>query len=306
MKSQIDLIDIHKKKQTNNLKKARNRYIATVYDDLIHKKSIKEIHADIQRIMISDNHEGLNSSMMGNYAFTLAKRMKRKTDRFEEILLPELLFKLFQKNKVYTETNSLAYNTAQKEEEKRKKKVIDGEQERAKKEGKVFYLCSEHRDCAIDHVDYQGKIYVDERWETIIKDDVLKGKIAEYVIMNNIQTFQWVIGAPVYMITRPNCRHFFKLLDNDEVLKAKSLKSLIKRNKMYYRTGRKETQTLRHSTKPEWYTKENVENIIRQYKDRLEYHKALYERKNIPLIKRAIEKDRLLIAKWTAYLQKLN
>ena len=309
MKSQIDLIDIQKKKQSNNLKKARNRYIATVYDDLIKRKSLKQIHEDIQKIIKSDNNEGLNSSMMGEYALNLAKKNKHRIDKsfsldIEPIIIADWLFKNFQKIKVFTQTNSLAYDMAQKREEERKKEVIDDIEKRAVDEKKVFYLCSEHKDYALDHINFQGKIYVDERWQSIIKDDVLKGEIATYVIMNNIQTFQWVIGRPVWMTTRPNCRHFFKLLTNEEVLKSKNVKRLIKKNKMYFSYGRGETQTIRHSTNKAWYTRENVLNIIRLYKERLEYHKALYDVKKIPLIKRAIEKDRLLINKWTTYLQK--
>ena len=245
---------------------------------------------------------------MGDYAYNVARRLKRKYDGkdFEDIILAELIFKNLQKLKVFTETNSLAYDTAQKREDKAKTDVIDDIEKRALNEKKVFYLCSSHKDCALDHIDYQGKIYVDERWQSIIQDDVIKGMIADYVIMNNIQTFQWVIGRPVWMTTRPNCRHYFKLMDNNEILKTKNVKRLLKRNKMYHSLGNGETQSIKHSTQKAWYTRENVENIIRLYKERLEYHKALYEVKKIPLIKRAIEKDRLLINKWTAYLQKLN
>ena len=309
MKSQMDLIYHQKKKQSNSLKKARNKYIATVYDDLIKRKNLKQIHADIQKIIVSDNNEGLNSSMMGEYAYNVARRVKRKIDTYpmgyEAILLAEIIFKRFQKEKVFTETNTLAYDTSQKREEERKTQVIEDIEKQAFDEKKVFYLCSEHKDCALDHIDYQGKIYVDDRWQSIIQDDVLKGMIANYVIMNNIQTFQWVIGRPVWMTTRPNCRHFFKLLNNSDVLKAKNTKKLLKKNKMYFAVGRGETQSINHSTKKSWYTKENVENIIRLYRERLEFHKSLYEVQKVPLIKRAIEKDRLLINKWTTYLQKI-
>lgn len=311
MKSQIDLIDTKKKKQTNNLKKVRNQYVATVYYGIIHRKTMKQIHEDIKKITISNNNEGITyTRTMEDYALKLLKHNKRKADitfamDVEPFIIAEWLFKRFQQEKVFTTTNTLAYEYAQKQEEKAKEEVIKDIEERAYNEKKVFYLCSKHNDCALDHIDYQGKIYVDERWESIIKDDALKGEIANYVIMNNIQTFQWVIGRPVWMTTRPNCRHFFKLLDNKEVLKSKNINRLLKKNKMYYATGRRETQTIRHSTKKEWYTKENVENIIRVYKERLEYHKALYEMdKKNTLIRRAIEKDRLLIRKWTDYLQK--
>lgn len=57
--------------------------------------------------------------------------------------------------------------------------------------GKLF-RCSSHPDCAPDHADYQGKVYVLDKY---------KGEYPGY------QTVEWVTGAPVYLTTRPNCRH---------------------------------------------------------------------------------------------------
>lgn len=92
----------------------------------------------------------------------------------------------------------------------------------------VFYLCSWHINPAEDHKDWQGRIYVDRFWRNILQGDVARLKAVEAYIRNrNIKTVQWVTGAPVYMITRPYCRHFFTGLDTDEVLGA-SLKKIKK------------------------------------------------------------------------------
>ena len=74
--------------------------------------------------------------------------------------------------------------------------------------GIIFYLASEHADCADDHASYQGKLYVNEKWETIISDKDLKERVKSFIQKNNIQTLQWVKGKPVWFTTRPNCRHF--------------------------------------------------------------------------------------------------
>lgn len=83
----------------------------------------------------------------------------------------------------------------------------------------VFYLCSIHSNPAEDHKDYQGKIYVDRYWKTTLKDDpaVLK-KVAAFIKNKSIITVQDICKAPVYMITRPYCMHYFIELDTNEVL----------------------------------------------------------------------------------------
>ena len=43
---------------------------------------------------------------------------------------------------------------------------------------KIFYICSRHNDCAEDHKDYQGKVYIDANWREAVKDDkeILKNR----------------------------------------------------------------------------------------------------------------------------------
>ena len=81
----------------------------------------------------------------------------------------------------------------------------------------IFYLCSSHKDCAADHLEWQGKIYVSEDWEARCMD-YDREKIAAYIKNHDVKTIEWVLGAPVYMTTRPNCRHYFKNISVDEVL----------------------------------------------------------------------------------------
>lgn len=85
----------------------------------------------------------------------------------------------------------------------------------------VFYLCSSHIKPAEDHADWQGRIYVDRFWRATLKDDESTAQaVAAYIRNHDIRTVQWVCGAPVYMITRPYCRHYMIELDTDEVLGA--------------------------------------------------------------------------------------
>lgn len=87
--------------------------------------------------------------------------------------------------------------------------------------GVVFYIAAYFGDCAKDHADYQGKIYVDKDWESIAPKDRIED-IKNYIDSKNIKTIQEVMDAPVYFTTRPNCRHYFQYIDIDSVLGAKN------------------------------------------------------------------------------------
>lgn len=96
--------------------------------------------------------------------------------------------------------------------------------------GQVFLLCSEHSNPAEDHRDYQGKVYVDRMWKSTLADDKeTSRKVAAYIRNHDIITVQEVCGAPVYMTTRPHCKHFFVPVTIDEVL-GSSVKGLLSRH----------------------------------------------------------------------------
>lgn len=87
--------------------------------------------------------------------------------------------------------------------------------------GVIFYITSFYGDCAPDHADYQGKIYVDEKWESLAPQDRLE-EIRNYINANKILTVQEVTQNPPFLTTRPNCRHYFQYIDIDSVLGAKT------------------------------------------------------------------------------------
>ena len=86
----------------------------------------------------------------------------------------------------------------------------------------VFYVCSEHGNAAKDHKEYQGKVYVDRFWrDAYIKSnqpEYLIKAIERYIARYDIKTVQWVMGPPVYMVTRPYCKHYFTPLNTFDVL----------------------------------------------------------------------------------------
>ena len=299
---------------TSQLKKLRNKYIASIYDGLIKKKNLIEIHKGIKNISKIANQEGISyTKNMEKFVLNLASKTKKKLDKNissldleggVELAIANWVYGFFDKQEVFSKTNSISYDVATHYESERKDELLKLEVNRNRhyENPRVFYLASSHNDCAKDHADYQGNIYLDEKWKDLVKDLDLKIKILQYVNANNVKTFQWVIGKPVWFITRPNCRHYMKSLTTEDVL-GHSVDVLTKNHKLHTKVGKELTRTIKHPTKKEWYKKENIEDIIKKYKERLEFHQALWEIEKSQLLKRAIEKDKLLIQKWEKMLQ---
>lgn len=80
-----------------------------------------------------------------------------------------------------------------------------------------------------DHKEYEGKIYIDANWKSYILDENTRNKIKAYNKNHRIKSVQEIVGAPVYLFTRPNCRHRFKSVPIRTVLNN----SVKKLNKMY-------------------------------------------------------------------------
>ena len=292
----------------------RNSYVASIYDGLIKRKTIAEIHQDLKDLTINAKKKGItHTENLEKYALKLARTTKKQLNGMLPYLekqgsdIDNLIcvwaFDLFTRKKVFSNTNTISYDTGKTYESENKDLILKlGIQNNRKLENpRIFYLASAHNDCANDHKDYQGKIYIDEKWQDLIKDEELKQEIQKYVNIHNVKTFQWVIGKPVWFITRPNCRHYVKSMKTDDVL-GKSVETLIRNHKMHTKIGKELTKTLKHPLNKQWYREENITDIIVKYQERLEFHKAMWNVKKSQPVKRAIEKDKLLIEKWKKLL----
>ncbi|WP_281512168.1 hypothetical protein [Mammaliicoccus vitulinus] len=91
---------------------------------------------------------------------------------------------------------------------------------------RIFFLCSVHAKPAEDHKDYQGKIYVDRFWRMKLDTDEERYAVGSYIKNKNIQTVQEIMGKPVWLTTRPYCKHYFIPLKTEDVL-GNSVKKLI-------------------------------------------------------------------------------
>lgn len=170
-----------------------------------------------------------------------------------------------------------------------------------------FWIVSWHGDCAEDHEAWQGRLYFDSAWKSFVPQGE-RESVEAVIRSRGMKSIQWAMGRPVWMITRPNCRHYAEPVSADEAMK-KTDSEILESHRMIHEIGpRGVRQTIRHSTRREWYTRENVESIIRQYEERLRALLAMAEQaKGLPLtmqeIARDISKTRMLIAKWKRFLK---
>jgi len=194
-------------------------------------------------------------------------------------VLAAAIVSMYSKKAVNYETNILVNHEVRKYEDKRKIEILEDAFEENRKNGRIFYVASKHADSAEDHKDWQGKIYVDRYWHNYDTD----GKLGKYIRENNIRTVQWVTGKPVWFITRPNCRHYFTNYSIDEVLNGK------------YKIPNRKIGDRRLQTP------QDVN--LHYYEDRLRLLMTMYSKYKTPLLKKQIDKTRLLIAKWKKLVQ---
>lgn len=98
---------------------------------------------------------------------------------------------------------------------------------------KIFFLCSKHNSPADDHKAYQGKIYVDRFWRQKVQGEDYYA-VLSYIRNHDIKTVQEIMGPPVYLTTRPYCKHFFVPVHVRTVL-GTSLNRLNKKLEMKHR-----------------------------------------------------------------------
>lgn len=87
---------------------------------------------------------------------------------------------------------------------------------------RVFYLCSYHNDPGKDHAEWQGRLYVDRFWKSVMSEARSTDRdmygVRSYIKNHQILTVQEVVLRKPYLITRPYCRHKMIPLSTDEVL----------------------------------------------------------------------------------------
>ena len=123
-----------------------------------------------------------------------------------------------------------AFNRAYRKAWKRTAKTYIGSQMKLRREQEdpvVLYLVSTHQKPQPAHEPLQGTVLVDRYWREATGGE--DWRVETYVKANKTKTVQWAMGAPHYLITRPNCRHYLIPIKTEEAIRS-TLKELNKRH----------------------------------------------------------------------------
>ena len=207
-----------------------------------------------------------------NLARFLAKKLKQDTQETDGIILATLLMKRFEKLRVYQRFISLVNQEVRNKEASVKEKIIRQLTSYGIENREHFALVSKHLDSAIDHIDFQGKLY-------LLTNDLQESELLLASKLGIKKTLASVMHDKPYLITRPNCRHYFITLSESDI-GSKSVDTLLKENKMITKVGSRVIKNLRNNTSI-----------------KLNYYKELYKVRKIPYLAKRIRKLKELVEK---------
>ena len=207
-----------------------------------------------------------------NLARFLAKKLKQDTQETDGIILATLLMKRFEKLRVYQRFISLVNQEVRNKEASVKERVIRQLTSNGIENREHFALVSKHLDSAIDHIDFQGKLY-------LLTNDLQESELLLANKLGITRTLASVMHDKPYLITRPNCRHYFITLSESDI-GSKSVDTLLKENKMITKVGSRVIKNLRNNTSI-----------------KLNYYKELYKVRKIPYLAKRIKKLKELVEK---------
>lgn len=199
---------------------------------LLTKGTIGDANAKVRAVLRSRKCDWMDARSAGDVAFSALDAIracmpfvKDKSEKGRARLLRRIV--------AQTETVMKAFNRAYRALWKATKtEMVRGglASNRDRAEPIIFYLVSAHQKPQPAHKDLQGKILVDRFWRSALEKAGtvdLVPEVARYIKRNGIGTVQWAVGAPHYLLVRPNCAHVLIPVRTSEVL-GSSLKDLNK------------------------------------------------------------------------------
>ena len=234
-----------------------------------------QINALLRQLEKDFKKYGINTPICKNclnLARFLALKLKQDTKETDGIILATLLMKRFEKLRVYQRFISLVNQEVRNKEASVKERIIRQLTSYGIENREHFALVSKHLDSAIDHIDFQGKLY-------LLTNDLQE---SELLLANKLginKTLSSVMHDKPYLITRPNCRHYFITLSESDI-GSKSVDTLLKENKMLTKVGSRVIKNLRNNTSI-----------------KLNYYKELYKVRKIPYLAKRIKKLKELVEK---------
>lgn len=234
-----------------------------------------QINALLRRLENDFKKYGINTPICKNclnLARFLASKLKKETQETDGIILATLLMKRFEKLRVYQRFISLVNQEVRNKEASVKERIIRQLTSYGIENREHFALVSKHLDSAIDHLNYQGKLY-------LLTNDLQE---SELLLANRLginKTLASVMHDKPYLITRPNCRHYFITLSESDI-GSKSVDTLLKENNMITKVGSRVIKNLRNNTSI-----------------KLNYYKELYKVRRVPYLASRIKKLKELVEK---------
>ena len=230
--------------------------------------STLQINALLRQLEKDFKKYGINTPIYKNclnLAHLLANKLKQDTQA-------TLLMKRFEKLKVYERFIKLVNQEVRNKEASVKERIIKQFTSYGIENREHFALVSKHLDSAIDHEDYQGKLY-------LLTNDLQESELLLARRLGIDKTLASVMHDKPYLITRPNCRHYFITLSESDI-GSKSVDTLLKENKMITKVGSRVIKNLRNNTSI-----------------KLNYYKELYKVRKIPYLAKRIKKLKELVEK---------
>lgn len=234
-----------------------------------------QINALLRQLEKDFKKYGINTPICKNclnLARFLALKLKQDTKELDGIILATLLMKRFEKLRVYQRFISLVNQEVRNKEASVKEKVIRQLTSYGIENREHFALVSKHLDSAIDHIDFQGKLY-------LLTNDLQESELLLANKLGITRTLASVMHDKPYLITRPNCRHYFITLSESDI-GSKSVDTLLKENKMITKVGSRVIKNLRNNTSI-----------------KLNYYKELYKVRRVPYLASRIKKLKELVEK---------
>lgn len=234
-----------------------------------------QINALLRQLEKDFKKYGINTPICKNclnLARFLASKLKKDTQETDGIILATLLMKRFEKLRVYQRFISLVNQEVRNKEASVKERVIRQLTSYGIENREHFALVSKHLDSAIDHIDFQGKLY-------LLTNDLQESELLLARKIGITRTLASVMHDKPYLITRPNCRHYFITLSESDI-GSKSVDTLLKENKMITKVGSRVIKNLRNNTSI-----------------KLNYYKELYKVRRVPYLAKRIKKLKELVEK---------
>lgn len=237
--------------------------------------STLQINALLRQLEKDFKKYGINTPICKkclNLARFLVNKLKQDTKETDGIILATLLMKRFEKLRVYQRFISLVNQEVRNKEASVKESIIRQLTSYGIENREHFALVSKHLDSAIDHIDFQGKIY-------LLTNDLQESELLLARKIGINKTLASVMHDKPYLITRPNCRHYFITLSESDI-GSKSVDTLLKENKMITKVGSRVIKNLRNNTSI-----------------KLNYYKELYKIRKTPYLASRIKKLKELVEK---------